>query len=284
MHGLSIAVGEAQAGRRLYNQAMVLLIAILGGFVGMGINLLADSLPTMRNVQGVHCRACGGPVEPVQISALVALIAGRQRCGHCGTPRSHRSWLVEAAAILVSVLLYLFEPDATSLLTAAVILSLYGLIAVIDIEHRLILHMVSIPTIVLIALLRGLDPAFGWSKTAWGGAAGLGFMLMFYFAGELFSRWMARRRGVPIDEVAFGFGDVLLGCAVGLDVGWPGVVIALFAGIFAAGLYSLALILVRVVRRDYKAFLAIPYGPFLIFGAVWLQYGGKTLLQALFQG
>jgi len=260
---------------------MVVVFALLGWLAGIGINLLADCLPILRRVKGIHCRACGAPLKPAQISALMTVLFERRRCAYCGVERSKRSWAVEAAAMGVYILLYLFMPDTATLFSSVIILTLYGLIAVIDIEHRLILHMVSLPSIVIIALLRGFDPAVGWSKTVWGGAAGLGFMLVFYLAGELFSRWMARRRGTPLEEVAFGFGDVLLGCAVGLDVGWPGVVVALFAGIFAAGIYSLVLILVRILRGEYKAFLAIPYGPFLIFGAVWLDYGGATLLKML---
>jgi hypothetical protein len=35
------------------------------------------------------------------------------------------------------------------------------------------------------------------------------------------------------------------------------------------------------VRRRYSAFMAIPYGPFLLLGACLVYYGGRTALEAL---
>ena len=77
--------------------------------------------------------------------------------------------------------------------------------------------------------------------------------------------------------------DTLMG-VLGLALGWPGIVVGTFLGIFAAGLFSLGLLLVHLARRRYAAFLAIPYGPFLVLGAAFVLYGGKETLQALFAG
>jgi prepilin signal peptidase PulO-like enzyme (type II secretory pathway) len=42
--------------------------------------------------------------------------------------------------------------------------------------------------------------------------------------------------------------------------------------IFIGALVSLGYILLMVVRRNYTMFAAIPYGPFLIAGAVAILY------------
>jgi uncharacterized SAM-binding protein YcdF (DUF218 family) len=55
-------------------------------------------------------------------------------------------------------------------------------------------------------------------------------------------------------------------------------------GIFAAGVFSLALVLVQLMRRRYAAFLAIPYGPFLLLGAAIVLYGGREAFRALASG
>ena len=117
-----------------------------------------------------------------------------------------------------------------------------------------------------------------------GGLAGVLLLSVMYLAGLGFSRLLAWRRGRPIEEVAFGFGDVVLGGVLGLTVGWPGILVAVVLGIFAAGIFSLGLVLVQLLRRRYAAFLAIPYGPFLVLGAAIVLYGGREAFRALASG
>jgi len=263
---------------------MWIIAAFPGWLLGIAINMLADRLPRSRRIERPRCVFCDGPYSVVQASALLASLMGQKTCRYCGRKRPVRGWLVELTSIVLCVMIAIHASSPAACAGELLALGLYGLLFVIDLEHRLILHMTSLPTIAIFALLRGLDPAIGWSKTLWGGFAGFLIMLIFYLVGEFFSRWMSRRRGSPVDEVAFGFGDVLLGLAIGLDVGWSGVVVALFAGILAAGLFSLGLIIVQLLRRRYKPFMAIPYGPFLILGSLWFQYAGRGLLLGLTGG
>jgi leader peptidase (prepilin peptidase)/N-methyltransferase len=70
---------------------------------------------------------------------------------------------------------------------------------------------------------------------------------------------------IPFGAGAFGMGDVKLLVGVGLMLGLTRTIGGLLAGLLAAGLV-LAVLLVsrRIGRRAY-----IPFGPFLIFGALW---------------
>jgi prepilin signal peptidase PulO-like enzyme (type II secretory pathway) len=70
---------------------------------------------------------------------------------------------------------------------------------------------------------------------------------------------------IPFGAGAFGLGDVKLLVGVGLMSGLLRTFTGLASGLFAAGLV-LALLLVtrRIGRRTF-----VPFGPFLIFGALW---------------
>ncbi len=46
----------------------------------------------------------------------------------------------------------------------------------------------------------------GFVPTLIGGGVGFGIMLAFYFIGEGYVRYMAKKRGIQTDEVALGFG------------------------------------------------------------------------------
>jgi prepilin signal peptidase PulO-like enzyme (type II secretory pathway) len=167
--------------------------------------------------------------------------------------------------------------------SAVLISSIFLLIVIIDLEHRLILHVVTGPSALIIGTLGILNPSRGWEKTLQGGAGGLLLVYGLYLMGILFARLMARARNEPLDEVAFGFGDVTLAGVIGLVVGWPGVIVALFIGIFLGGLYSLGYLVVSALRRSYSAFTPIPYSPFLVAGALLVYLGGRSVLANLFR-
>jgi leader peptidase (prepilin peptidase)/N-methyltransferase len=110
------------------------------------------------------------------------------------------------------------------------------------------------------------------STTLLGGVAGFAIMLVFYFVGEWYVRYMAKKRGLAPDEVALGFGDVNLSGILGLLLGWPAISAGLLFAVLAGGLISLVIILKMVLTKSYKAFTAIPYAPFLILSAIFLLY------------
>jgi leader peptidase (prepilin peptidase)/N-methyltransferase len=70
---------------------------------------------------------------------------------------------------------------------------------------------------------------------------------------------------LPFAAGAFGIGDVKLLGGVGLMVGFIRAVTGVASGAFAAGFVLGALLITR--RISLKTY--VPYGPFLIFGAVW---------------
>jgi prepilin signal peptidase PulO-like enzyme (type II secretory pathway) len=163
------------------------------------------------------------------------------------------------------------------------LLSMYFLLViVIDYEHRLILFVVTIPAAIILAVLGTLDPSRGPEKTLLGGLVGFVAVFGLYLLGGLFVRLVWRLRNQPIEEVAFGFGDVVLAGVIGLAVGYPGIILALLLGVLAGGLFSLGFILVMVLRRRYEAFMPIPYSPFLILGGMIVYIAGPTgLAQSL---
>jgi prepilin signal peptidase PulO-like enzyme (type II secretory pathway) len=86
--------------------------------------------------------------------------------------------------------------------------------------------------------------------------------------------WLRRQ---PLTEVAFGWGDVTLAGLVGLTVGWTAILFAIPIAIFSAGFFSVAYILVQVLRRRYTPYMPIPYGPFLVLGALVMYFYGREL-------
>jgi leader peptidase (prepilin peptidase) / N-methyltransferase len=154
-----------------------------------------------------------------------------------------------------------------------VMLAYFILVAVIDIEHRLILGPISQFGVVL-GLLIGIY-LHNVLYTLIGGLAGAGIMWLLYLAGRLFSRYLSKRREEPIDEEALGFGDVYIAAIIGLILGWPGITAGLLGAILLGGLISGLYLLVMVIAKRYHSNTALPYAPFLLLAVVLLLYYPK---------
>lgn len=258
--------------------------ALLGWVLGGLVNAVADSLPLSGGLSAPHCHACGAPRPGTAWLALAGLISGQRRCRYCGTTLRLRALVVELVSAASAVWLFETGLGPSGYVPALLISELFLLITVIDIEHRLILHAISLPSIAALTVFGALAPSRGLEKTVFGGLAGFGFVLLLYLFGELFGRWIARRRGEPLDEVAFGFGDVTLAALIGVVVGWPGIVLALMVGVLSAGAFSLLVVLVSLARGRYQPYMPIPYGPFLILGGLLVYLGGRGVFVALVPG
>jgi prepilin signal peptidase PulO-like enzyme (type II secretory pathway) len=217
-------------------------IGLLAAFV---LNYLADVLPATRRLAKPEWLGKGGlAVYLRRPRVLIVLLAGA----------------------ITGALLCTYPPLDMEAWLLGYVLFFFGLVTVIDIEHRVVMHPVSIAGAITLAAV-GLT-RHDVLNTLLGGAAGFLFMLTLYYLGDLMGRIMSKARGQAWEETALGFGDVNLAGVIGLLMGWPGVVAALFVGMLAAAVFSAGCLLLSFVRGTYKAFASIPYAPFLSFGAV----------------
>jgi leader peptidase (prepilin peptidase)/N-methyltransferase len=249
-----------------------LIIPLLFGWLsGWLVNYLADVLPITRRLSRPACPQCQATYQWADYLFF-------RSCAACGKRRTTRTLSVQAAMTVAPVLLWLFPRAWLPFPMAFPLLVYLTLVLVIDLEHRLILHPVSLAGVVLslgigISLhSRDTTVTAGILNTLIGGAFGFGVMLVFYFIGEWYVRRMSKKRGLSPDEVALGFGDVNLAGILGLLLGWPAISAGLLFAVFAGGLVSLAIVVRMLISKKYRAFTTIPYAPFLILSAIYLLY------------
>lgn len=177
--------------------------------------------------------------------------------------------IVQIALILLFLWVWLTTPRL-GFWVSAILLTYFTLVTVMDLEHRVVMHPVS-----LAGAMLGLGIgtwAHGLVSTLIGGIAGFGIMLVFYYGGVWFARYLAKRRGQSTSETGIGFGDVNLSGVLGLMLGWPGILAGMTLGILLAGAFSIILLIIVLIARRYQHFLTFPYAPFLVLGAALILF------------
>lgn len=151
-------------------------------------------------------------------------------------------------------------------------LSLLFVVALIDLEHGLILDSIVFPSLILLLVLSpfwteiGITRSFLGNETLLGSFAnsalsGLGFFLAYFVL------FMMNPSGT-------GFGDVKFAAVLGLMVGFPGVLLTIWISSVGGGLIAVALIMSgKKGRKDI-----MPFGPFLATGAAVVLIAGPRII------
>jgi len=234
-------------------------IALLGLAGGGLVNYLADVLPHTRRLSRPTCQHCGHPQD------WVRYLIWPRRCQNCDRSRQRRVWVVEAIYAGIALWLWYAPSEQLPVYVAFPLLLYFGVVVVIDLEHLVILHPVS-----LFGALLGLAIGawlHGLPAALIGGAVGFALMLGLFFFGDFLARRIARRRGEELEEVALGFGDVNLAGVIGLLLGWPEIINGLFLAILIGGVVAAGYYLIMKFTGRYQSYTAIPYGPYLVLGA-----------------
>jgi leader peptidase (prepilin peptidase)/N-methyltransferase len=244
----------------------IIPLAVLGLGVGILINFLADVLPRHRRLSHPTCPHCESRLP------YSYYLIWPQRCKSCSKPNNRRlrSLVVDLTALGVAVWLRSSAPQDLGYPLSLLLAAYFLLIVVVDVEHRLIL----IPTVIAGVILGGAAGfrLHGLQATILGGLIGYVIMFLLYKFGEAFARFVARRRGEPLDEVALGYGDVNLAGVLGLVLGWPVIVIGLILAILLGGLAGLIYLIIKLGMKRYRSFEAMPYAPYLIGATALIVY------------
>jgi leader peptidase (prepilin peptidase)/N-methyltransferase len=274
------------------------LYGVLGLFVGAAVNRAADNLPPPGRrslLAAPRCAYCDAAREPVeQIGVLSALLL-RGRCHACHAPLPLRAPLAEIGCALLFAFLWDRLGPGPLLAVESFFTAILLLIAIVDLEQRLILNVVVLPATVVALLVSPITLAnqmglFGSAPlrlvlaAVSGALTGYLVTLGIYGLGGLFGWLVARARNSTLNEVAFGLGDVKLAGLVGALVGFPAIAFALVYTILLGGVGAAAYVAFRLVaRRGYSAFMAIPYGPFFVVtGWAFMLWGGPIVNRLLF--
>ena len=250
------------------------LLAILGLIVGSFLNVVIYRVPLGLSVvrPGSACPQCHATIAPRDNIPVLSWLLLRGRCRGCGLPIPVRYPLVEAATALVWLALgwWAWQPDGIDpLLPLLLVLGSAGVaLWFIDLDHFRLPDAIVLPLypVTVLGLALAGVVSGDWPLTA--ALAGAGIWL-----GLIGGIWLVSGGS------GMGFGDAKLAPVLGVTLGWVSVassVVGLFAAFLAGGLVGLVLLVTGRAKRGSH----IPFGPYLLLGAVIGLFAGEAVWAA----
>jgi len=158
--------------------------------------------------------------------------------------------------------------DASLLRLAVSLCETAALVAILLVDLRTRLIPTALVALVSLIALGGAEawPDIGLTGALTGGLAGLVAFAALFVAAR-----------VAFGSGALGLGDVYLAFAIGCVTGYPLVAYALVYGLFLGFLGALGAFIALTVRGKEALRTTLPYGPFLVAGAILTLMQGNML-------
>ncbi len=237
---------------------------LLGSAVGSFLNVVIYRLPRRESIifPPSHCPSCGYKLSAKDLIPILSYILLKGKCRYCGAKISLRYPIVEFITAIFYALVFWLYGFSFSTLKLLILFSMLLPIFFIDLEHMLIPDVITIPGVgigLIISLLeRNLVQGI-LGSLIFGGS-----LLLIYVIALLI-----------LKEEGMGQGDIKLGFMLGSFLGFRLSLLSIFLSYFIGGLFSLLIILIK--DKDLRT--AIPFGPFLIIGALISLFWGETLIK-----
>ncbi len=226
------------------------------------------------------CPICKHQLHFLHIIPILSWLVLGGRCGYCKTRVPARYTVIEILSGLFATLSYLRFGLTPTALAIFIVVSALILITFIDLDYMIIPDVINYPG-ALLGLIIGvlsstttlggilpLDRPFvhSWLESALG---------VLFGAGPLYLIWwlylvVRKREGL-------GLGDIKLMIALGALFGYECALITIFVGSVLGS--ALGLLLILMNRMGFST--AIPFGPYLVTGALLYLYNFADLVMFL---
>ncbi len=252
-------------------QIILLFSFILGTIIGSFINCLAYRIHKKETILGrSYCPYCKKQIAWYDNIPILSFIILRGKCRYCGKKISIQHPIVETITGFLFILPIINSPIFANgqLLIANyrwlliirdwTFISILVIIFIYDLYWKLIPDKISLPAMV-IALFFNLLLKYSLQNLLLASAIIGGFFLIQFLISE---KWI-------------GGGDIRLGILMGLMLGFPNILIALFIAYILGSVTGIFLIFIK--QKKWKS--EIPFGPFLSTATIITMLWGNFLLQ-----
>ena len=254
---------------------LTLIGFVVGICIGSFLNVCIDRLPSGGSIVNPpsHCPNCERRLKWIDLIPVASYLHLRGRCRYCRTSIPRRILAVEVGAGLLFAFLSFSYGLEARFLVLAVCACLFLVLAVIDLEHGLILNKIVYPAIGISLVLSPFWPGLGFGRSFLGESGMIHSFLSSISGGLIFAALLFVI--ALVYSGGMGWGDVKMAALIGLITGFPSVLMAMMLSFLSAG--TVAILLLHLRLRSRKE--AIPFGPFLSLGAFIALLWGPELIR-----
>lgn len=240
---------------------LVVPFTLLGMIIGSFLNVCIDRIPKGGSIltPPSHCDSCGHKLTLTDLIPVLSYLIQKGKCRYCNASIPPRNLLIELGTGALFALIWLRYPSSISAVLVASYSAFLVAILAIDLEHHKVLNRLTYPAIALALIATIFNPDQQYWEHLLGGVIGFGILFLIAL----------------VYPAGMGMGDVKLAVFIGLAVGYPGILMALFLAFVMGGLVSGGLVIARLIaRRD-----PIAFAPFLAVGAITTMLYGDQILR-----
>ncbi|HEY2389411.1 MAG TPA: A24 family peptidase [Candidatus Binatia bacterium] len=248
---------------------VIAAVFAFGAIVGSFLNVCIVRLPEERSIvrPPSHCPGCHRDIAWYDNVPVLSYLVLRGHCRSCGIRISPLYPVVELLTGALAVALWMRLGLSLAFAGYFVFAAALVTITFIDLDHRIIPDVISLPGIAVGLAVSLVSPLVSPLDAVLGALAGGGILLAVAFGYQAI-------RG----QEGMGGGDIKLLAMIGAFLGWRSVFLTLMVASMIGSLIGIALMLYQ--RADTK--LAIPFGPFLAGGALVSLFFGDRILAFYF--
>lgn len=242
-----------------------LFALVFGLVVGSFLNVCICRMPNNESIVSPpsHCPHCSYQICWYDNIPLLSYLILRGKCRGCGAHISLQYPLVELINGVLALFLFLRFGPTLAFAALFLLCSALVVITFIDIEHQIIPDEISLSGIVVGFVLSFFLKGHTWLNSLLGILLGGGSLLLVAY---IYQRLTGKD--------GMGGGDIKLLAMMGAFLGWKAIPFIIFASSLIGSVVGISIMLLQ--KKDSK--LAIPFGPYLAFGAVLYIFYGKPLI------
>ena len=250
----------------MINVLIVGLVFMFGMCIGSFLNVCIYRLPSSMSIinpSRSFCPQCNSAIQFYDNIPVFSYLWLKGRCRNCKASISLRYPLVELmTGILAIAILFMFGLTLEGVVYFAFISSLL-VITFIDIDHKIIPDIISLPGIPIGLAASFVLPDITFKSSLIGLLVGGGSLLLVAWTYSLITH-----------KEGMGGGDIKLLGMIGTFIGWKGVIFTIFAASLAGTLVGIIVMLLKGKNLKF----AIPFGPFLSIGAMSYVFFGEKVM------
>ena len=242
----------------MFDWAVGTFTFIIGTFIGSFLNVISDRLYLKQDfVRGrSKCEECGHTLHAKNLIPVISFLLQKGKCTFCHKKISTLyplSEIITGLTFLTAYYLFIsYNQNYLFLIYLLFTFSFYLIISFTDFKY----YEIPFEIVIIGSIFSIFYRAIFLKTLTLDNLLTEIISVVVIFAFFYFIIWVSKG--------GMGGGDLKLACFLSLSVGFPAIISALYFGFVLGGVFGIFVLLFKL--KNLKS--VIPFGPFLIFGAL----------------